>query len=143
MFGNYECVKEKIEKAQNNDELKKILIDDREGKRYLGADCINYNYKKEVNLLDAVKKLMEDVERRLRVLEIKAADNLNDSSLHTDDIELVSEKRTNINRGIRMLVLEKWPIDEIKRLLKNRDEMDTRFDELNNKTVEYRRAMED
>ena len=40
-------------------------------------------------------------------------------------------------------MLEKYSINEIKKILKIRDDMDERFCELNNKTVEYRRVMED
>ena len=34
MFGNYDCIKEKIKNAKTNDELKTILIDDIEGRKY-------------------------------------------------------------------------------------------------------------
>ena len=143
MFGNYDCVKKKIEQAKNNDELKKILIEDREGIYYLGADCINYICKGEEGVLISIQELVEIVEKGLQILESKCKDSLADSILHEEEIENFSEKRKNINRGIRRLVLEKYSIDEIKKLLQIRDDMDERFCELNNKTVEYRRAMED
>lgn len=40
-------------------------------------------------------------------------------------------------------MLEKYSVDEVKKLLKIRDDMDERFCELNNKTVRYRRVIED
>ncbi len=143
MFGNYDCIKEKIKNAKTNDELKTILIDDIEGRKYLGADYISYICEAKEELLISIQELMEIVEKGLRILESKCKNSLEDSTLHREEIENFSEKRKNINRGIKKLVLEKYSIDEIKKLLKIRDDMDERFCELNNKTVEYRRVMED
>ena len=143
MFGNYDCIKEKIKNAKTNDELKATLIDDIEGRKYLGAYCTNYSYKGEEGVLISIQELINIVENGLLILESKCKDSLEDSTLHIEEIENLLEKRKNINRGIRKLVLEKYPVDEVKKLLKIRDDMDERFCELNNKTVEYRRAMED
>lgn len=91
----------------------------------------------------SIQELMKIVEKGLRILESKCKNSLEDSTLHREEIENFSEKRKNINRGIKKLVLEKYSINEIKKILKIRDDMDERFCELNNKTVEYRRVMED
>lgn len=143
MFGNYDCIKEKIKNAKTNDELKAILIDDIEGRKYLGAGYTNYICEGKEELLISIQKLMKIVEKGLRILESKCKNSLEDSTLHRKETENFSEKRKNINRGIKKLVLEKYSIDEIKKILKIRDDMDERFCELNNKTVEYRRVMED
>lgn len=143
MFRNYDCIKEKIKNAKNNDELKAILIENKEGIKYLGADCTNYIYKGEEGVLISIQELIDIVEKWLLTLESKCKVSLEDSTLHREEIEILSEKRKNINRGIKKLVLEKYSVDEVKKLLKIRDDMDERFCELNNKTVEYRRAMED
>lgn len=143
MFGNYDNIKEKINKAENNEELYEILVKDKEGEKYIGADYINYICKENENLIDSIFKLIENVKKALTILECKCKECPENSTLHREEIEVFSEKRMNINRGIRMLVLKKYSIAEIKKLLKIRDDIDERFGELNNKTVEYRRAMED
>ena len=142
MFGNYDCIKEKIKNAKNNDELKDILIENIEGRKYLRADYISYICERREKLLISIQELVEIVEKGLQILESKCKDSLKDSTLHEEEIENFSEKRKNINREIRSLVLEKYSIDEIKKLLQIRDDLDERFCELNNKTVEYRKAME-
>lgn len=143
MFGNYGSIKEKIKNAKSNDELNAILIENKGGIKYLGADCTNYIYKGEEGVLTSIQELIDIVEKGLLILESKCKDSIEDSTLHREEIEILSEKRKNINRGIRKLVLEKYSVDEVKKLLKIRDDIDERFCKLNNKTVGYRRVIED